>query len=347
MKTTRHKLLFAALVVVGLLFVWWLVSEKPDVLPNNTATRPVPPPQKESPTPVVVSQATPSTKPPPSASFETRQQAFIAAFRTPISFYGKVIDQHGEPVPGAHVSLSANDKPTGQPNSEYTRIADADGRFSIEGIAGLTLAVAVSKQGYKGIPQNDSRIITSSGVFEYGLESIRGPHHPTPNAPSIFTLHKVGVVEPLVKLGEKNFRMARDGTPLTIAVDEQGAHQVVLRCWNQELQRPAGQRQYDWKLEVSVPNGGLLARKDAFAFEAPQEGYAPSDTIEMPASLGNQWRSFAERSYFIRFGDGTFARTKLEMHPGGDHFVAWESFFNPKAGSPNLESPAADQSTAR
>ena len=163
----------------------------------------------------------------------------------------------------------------------------------------------------------------------------------------IFRLHKVGATEPLVKIEEKNFRMARDGIPLSIAVDEQGAHQVVLRCWNQELQRPVGQRQYDWKLEVSVPNGGLLARKDAFDFEAPQDGYAPSETIDMPVSLGSQWRSSVERSYFIRFADGNFARAKLEMHPGGDHFVVWESFYNPKAGSPNLESPAANQASTR
>lgn len=245
------------------------------------------------------------------------------------------------------MTLSANDKPLGQPNSEYTRTTDTEGCFSIGNIVGLTLAVAVSKEGYKGIPQNDSRTVTSSGVFEYGLESIQGPHQPDKNTPVIFRLYKIGPTEPLLKIGEKNFRMTRDGTPLSIAVDEQGARQVVLRCWNEELNRPVGQRQYDWKLEVSVPNGGLLVRKDAFAFEAPQDGYARSDTVDMPAALGNQWRSFAERSYFIRFEDGTFARAKLEMHPGGDHFVAWESFLNPKPGSRNLEYDPAKQASAR
>ena len=342
MKTTRHRLLFGALIVVGLLTVWWLVARKPDALPSNAATTPVPQSQNESPTPAAVSQAPPPQKPPPAFPFDMQEKGFIMAFKTPIRFYGKVIDQHGVPIPAADVRMAAVDKPWGRP-SVYERKTDNDGLFSIEGIAGLDLSVEVTKPGFRVFSAADNRV-TSSGIFNYGLAH---PHQPDKAAPILFVLHKPGTIEPLVKIGEKNLRMARDGTPLSIAVDEQGVHQVVLRCWNQELQRPAGQRQYDWKLEVSVPNGGLLARKDAFAFEAPQDGYAPSDTIDMPASLGNQWRSFAERSYFIRFGDGTFARTKLEMHPGGDHFVAWESFYNPKAGSPNLESPAADQSAPR
>ena len=96
-----------------------------------------------------------------------------------------------------------------------------------------------------------------------------------------------------------------------------------------------------------MPKGGLLKREDAFAFEAPQEGYAASNTNDMPASLGNQWRSFAERSYFIKFDDGTFARANLEMHAAGDHFVVWESFFNPKPGSRNLESDAGKKASFR
>jgi hypothetical protein len=146
--------------------------------------------------------------------------------------------------------------------------------------------------------------------------------------------------EPLVKVGEKNFRIARDGSPLSISLDQQGGHQIVLRCWNQELARPPGQRQYDWRFEITVPNGGLIVRKDAFEFEAPEGGYLRSDSVDMAATLGNHWRSSAERSYFLRFDDETFGRVELEMQAGGDHFVVWESFLNPKAGSRNLETTA-------
>ncbi len=316
--------------------------------PKRAAVSPLAEAKTEPPSTPPASAPSPTVRSPAPVSFEAQQRAFIAAFKTPISFYGRVIDQHGEPVAGARVTFSANDDPMARTSSEYVTTSDADGLFFIDHIVGCSLAVAVSKDGYKGIPQNDSRFVTSSGVFDYGIKSASAPRLPDKNAPAIFRLHKIGIVEPLLKIGEKNFRMARDGTPLSIAVDKEGAHQVVLRCWNRELQRPAGQQQYDWKLDVRVPIGGLVARRDAFAFEAPQDGYAASDVIDMPMSLPYQkWDSFAERSYFIRFGDGTFARANLRMRAAGDHFVVWESFYNPKAGSPNLESSAEGQSASR
>jgi hypothetical protein len=273
-------------------------------------------------------------RPSPQLTVGAQERGFIAAFNTPITFYGRVIDQYGSPVPGADVKLSANDKAFGGRPSHYTRKTDTDGRFSIDGIAGITLGVEVSKPGYHSLPSAYGKV-TSSGLFEYGLSS-KGPHQSSQAVPTIFTLHKVGTIEPLVKIGKKDFRIARDGSLLSIAVDEQGAHKVLLRCWNQELQL-ANQRQYDWRLEIAVPNGVLLRREDAFAFEAPQDGYVSGDTVEMLVSMGNQWRSLIERSYFIKFDDGTSARANLEMHAGGDHFVVWESFYNPKAGSRNLE----------
>jgi hypothetical protein len=82
--------------------------------------------------------------------------------------------------------------------------------------------------------------------------------------------------------------------------------------------------------------------------KAPEGGYVSSDMIEMPASLPrDQWSSSAERSYFIRFDDLTFARANLRMISGGDHFVVWESFLNPKLGSRNLEYDASQRASVR
>jgi len=332
----RKKIIALALLGVFLLLLG--LAFRKSSKPSN-ALQPGPAAQSQTGNSPMLQQ------PPQSAAGTTRadtkvpasaqQQRFIALFMTPISFYGKVIDQYGKAVPQADVKLAANDKPFGGNPSVYTRKTDESGLFSISGIVGITLAVEVSKSGYRAIPETDNTI-TSSALFQYGIASDNAPSVPTQANPAIFTLYKYGQLEPLVKLGKRNFRIARDGSPLTISLDS--THQVVLRCWNTDLSRPAGQRQYDWKLEISVPNGGLISRKDDFAVEAPKDGYQPSDTIKMPASLpAEQWSDSIQRSYFIHFNDNIFARATLDMEAGGDHFVIWESFLNPKFGSRNLE----------
>jgi hypothetical protein len=334
----RNKVLIAALVVIGLIALWAIRSKRPRDQRNEPS--PLLQNDVQGATSPAVTQTSSSREAPPT-TFQARQKAFTAAFKTPISFYGRVIDQHGDPVPQADVKLSANDKASGGRPSEYTRKTDSDGHFSIGGISGITLAVEVSKPGYRGIPQTESQP-SSSGLFEYWVSeaAIRGPHRSTPDAPTTFVLFKPGPTEPLVKVGAKNFRIARDGSPLSISLDQQGGHQIVLRCWNQELTRSPGRRQYDWRLEITVPNGGLIARKDAFEFEAPEGGYLPSDSVDMASTLGNRWRSSAARSYFVHFDDETFGRVELEMQAAGDHFVVWKSLLNPKAKSRNLETTA-------
>lgn len=275
----------------------------------------------------------------PLKTAEGQRKRFMASYLTPISFYGKVVDQHGNPVDAANIILAANDKPLGGSATEYTRKSDASGLFSITGIRGLTLGVEVSKFGYLGIPPDDTKV-TSSGVFEYGLSSATGPRLPDKENPAVFTLHKIGILEPLVKIGEKNYRMQRNGTPLNISLDQKNGHQVILRCWTKDLERPEGQNKYDWNFEITVTGGGLMLRKDELAFEATTEGYQPNDTINMPSTLPfgfGGWSSHAKRSYFVRFEDQTYARVNMEMVAGGDHFVIWESFYNPKPGSRNLE----------
>lgn len=330
---------FAFACVVTILFIGKLSRNKSTVgtapvLQNSSG-------QQASP----MSSAPPSPAPPLATtplSFEDRKRHFVDAFKTPISFYGKVIDQHGTPISQADVKLAANDDPFGSHPSNYALKTDENGLFSIEGIQGLSLAVEVSKPGYQVIPRNAGTAVTSSGLFEFSVSpsAVRGRHIPNKNMPTSFSLYKPGPQENLVKVGEKSFRIARNGTPLRISLDSSNSptHEIVLRCWNKDLARSPDQRQYDWRLEVSVEGGGLVRRNNSFAFEAPNDGYVPSDIIDMPASLPqNEWHGSADRSYFIRFNNGIFARARLEIRAGGDHFVVWESYLNLTPGDRNLE----------
>src|SRR6266481_8469900 len=68
-------------------------------------------------------------------------------WRTPIEFYGKVVDEGEAPVPNAQIDFSCNDvSATG--TSNYRRTSDGNGLFSISRIRGKLLVVKVVKDGY-------------------------------------------------------------------------------------------------------------------------------------------------------------------------------------------------------
>ncbi|TLD72720.1 carboxypeptidase regulatory-like domain-containing protein [Phragmitibacter flavus] len=265
---------------------------------------------------------------------------FELAFLTPITFYGKVVDQYGDPVPQANVRLAANDKPWGK-SSKHDKFTNGEGLFSIAGIRGISLFVEVSKPGYHQLPKSENQVGSGSS-FPYSTQSVKGPHRPDKENPVMFVLYKQGVLEPLIKIGRKQFKVSRDGMPTVINLNPNltgNVHQMTIKCWNKEKDKPPGQRQYDWTLEIAVHQGGLIQRKDSFDFIAPLEGYQPSEAIQISASLPlGEWRDTVMRSYFVKFNDGVMARVDIEMIAHGDHFAMWKSYLNPKAGSRNLES---------
>src|SRR5579859_6589500 len=65
-------------------------------------------------------------------------------WRTPIAFYGKVVDEKGMAVPDVTVDFSCNDvSATG--TSTYHTKSDANGQFSISHIKGKLLVVKATK----------------------------------------------------------------------------------------------------------------------------------------------------------------------------------------------------------
>ena len=320
------------LIIFGILLVlttmWWIFHQEPleKATPDKVA-------QKDLSKTAVLT---------PSLATEQKQQiqtnpeklaGFKAAFATPINLYGKVLDQHGDPVPSASVQYSVLGL-TGKHKQQTT--SKPDGRFEITDHRGGTLSVEVSKAGYRKLPGADDKV-GSGKLFYFGLGH---PPESSPQEPIVFTLQKPGVIEPLIHIEESNYRLPRDGSPIEIDLHPDGnsLHRVVLRCWNKELEpRPQTEPRYDWRLEIAVPGGGIAERKDTMIFEAPEAGYEPKASIEMSVETKPSWSRSAQRSYFIRFGDNVFARVNAEMIAGGDHFVVWESHLNPKPGSRNLD----------
>jgi hypothetical protein len=255
------------------------------------------------------------------------------AFATPINFYGQVVDEKGTSIPEADVSLSFSNKLSGGGTNESMK-TDSDGLFHTSG-HGLGITVGISKQGYYQMKQ-------SGGVFGYCQGSGQIDPHPDPANPAVFVLRKMGETVPLIHL-EKYIRIKKDGTPIQVDLTTgklamTGQANIQVEAWTYDQgHQPNSHTPYDWRCRISVPGGGLVARKGEFDFEAPAGSYTPFEEINMPASAGNQWRSQVTRQYFLKLADGQFARVEFQMIAEGDHFFGIKSYLNPAPGDRNLE----------
>lgn len=247
---------------------------------------------------------------------------------TPIEFYGRVIDDHGQPVQGAQVKFACNDL-TVEGTSYYAKVSDDQGMFAITGVRGKVLSAKVSKEGYY-TSQRDNNSFTYAGENSNFV--------PDRNHPIVFHLRKYGQGEPLIGFS-KNFKVPKDGTPIFIDLL---THEIVastetgikVECRTEKPEKRGAK--FDWQCRVTVPGGGLQPNTDEFGFLAPGDGYAESDEIDMMRSTTNRWQSDVTRHYFIQTGNGLYGRLTFRMLAGGENFCRIESVLNP-SGSRNLE----------
>ncbi len=264
-------------------------------------------------------------------------RAFLS---TPITFYGKVIDQFGDPVPMAVVDYSTNDNMSGR-GTKHSTTADSAGFFSIHG-AGAALDVHVSQTGYQLVnfsPPWDK--LGSHRGFQYADVGANNQHRPDKANPVVFVLRKPGELLPLKPLKEVRFRPKADGLPVRANItprNETTQREIIVRVWIDEKSMTATGT-FDWRFQLEPVLAGILPQDDEFAFAAPEAGYAASESVTMPATLPRpSWRESTERWYFVRFDDGVYARIKVRVAGFAGGGVTISGFLNPKSGSRNLES---------
>lgn len=277
----------------------------------------------------------PSANGPPQvpAELETKMRLL---YLTPISFYGRVVDQTGAAVSGANIRLSANTTPWGE-GDKFATVSDGNGNFEVTGKHGLALHVRVMKDGYYQVPSSKDNL-GSSGGFDFGGDYGKGVHSPSKASPVIFVLRKAGPVEPLVARHEIKVPLAPDGTvyPVSLRQSRGTDHRILLSCRSEAMPESGGS--FDWSFEIKVEDGELADRTDDFAFESPTTGYRASDSIAMSKGLPpEKWKDRVSKNYFIRFNDGTAARATVDFHAGAKPHVWLDSYLNPKPGSRNLE----------
>jgi hypothetical protein len=256
---------------------------------------------------------------------QRNEQQIRMSYLTPVSVYGKVVDENGNSVPAALVEIGIADNPL-QTGSKYAQTTDGNGLFALTS-RGIAFSLRASKDGYYTTDE-------STGHRNVVVPAKDDTPQPTKDQPTILILHRHGPTERLIAKSSGQITVPKTGEPVNIDIVAgrvgQGDLQIASWVGNNNLLR------YDWRYQLSVPGGGIIERKGRFDFEAPADGYQTAVEVNMPATAA-KWSIGAEREYFAQLSDGRYARFSVRFYPRKRNFVVLESYINPTPGSRNLE----------
>lgn len=258
----------------------------------------------------------------------------------PIEFYGKVVDQHGQPVTGAKVRCGVMVEKVwmgGHFVDHYTA-TDTAGNFTFRGLRGAEIVIQPRKEGYEFRAEPGRN-------FYYSLLYPDGERfHPDPAAPEVFTMWKQQGAEPLIN-GDKFLGIKADGTSFTIDLlkgrksEGRGADGDLVVRINQPPQITKGQK-FDWSFSLEAIDGGLIEAGAAqYLNEAPTEGYKSQISQDLKAA-DHEWSDVVRKTFFVMSRNGNqFARVTAEIRANYQGAAVFSVHYlaNPKQRSRNLE----------
>lgn len=220
-------------------------------------------------------------------------KAWANQVQRPIEFYGKVIDENGQPVDGANISFSWNQFMPEQ-SFETNAFSDANGLFSVVGLAGATLGVHVQKDGYYSVKANPIE-------FQYWKVLDSSSFQPDAGNPVIFHLRKKGSGTNLTT-AFLNVKVPRDGTSVSVDfLNRTFGADGQLQISQVKPPYETWKRATAWSFKMEIPDGGFIEQNDEFPFEAPASGYQPVIDFNFDARQPG-WKTLFTKSYYLVFG---------------------------------------------
>jgi len=244
-------------------------------------------------------------------------------------FYGKVIDQHGQPVVGAEVKVAVN-LAVGRGASQETQ-TDVAGQFQFVGLRGESLNIVPEKKGYQ---------IDGHGL---GIKGRNGPET-SPTNRAVYTMWKLVGPEPMVH-NHKSHQIKPDGRLYTIdllantaveGTNDAGDLQV-------ELLRPPSvktREAFDWSFAMTAVGGGLIeVTNEDYLNEAPEKGYQPQYKLDLSLAGPRRRGWNGEETFYLKSRDGkAYGHFHIRIDPAyrDGSLLEIDSYITP-SGSRNLE----------
>ena len=243
-------------------------------------------------------------------------------------FYGKVIDQYGDPVAGVDVTgnlmfISGWHEP--EKHETYKTQSNSQGLFQFTDLKGWQLGIMVRKDGYK------------IGGRGEGFQAPTGGKS-SPSNRAILTMWKLRGPEPLNN-STIEAKIPHDGTPVVfnIASGKQSPNGNFLVTLSQyPLEVKHGWDRFDWSVKVEILNGGLVEENDAYPYWAPVDGYQPSFEFN-ESTNAVKWLGGLQKKFYIKTAQGQYGIMQFGIYPGRSPTGMEAHFTINPSGSRNLE----------
>jgi hypothetical protein len=337
MKQRRRRIIIPGcllLLAVGAVLLFFFRSKSS---PSQRVAEKLPPPSSQN-------VATVATTPTPDTSIYKTDPRWISwneqnardpsfEWKMPINFFGKIVDESGNPVSDTRVNFTWTDlSPTGTSTAET--LSDLQGLFSLTNKTGKFLEVRVKKAGYYAYEENRFG-------FEYAAFFEDDYYQPDSKHPVIFRLRKKGEVPQQFVV--RHTLMGIKPTGESHYIDLQTTRKSTASGGDIAISitrtAPENAKQYDWCASIEGVNGaGLIESNDEFMFEAPETGYKPGYLYRF-AKSDPSWKNQTSRKYFVRAKDGKiYGRLEIAFIPKYQDTGAIDiKFYVNPTGSRNLE----------
>ena len=324
---------------------------------------------------IVASQSTPATTSAPAAvDWRTGERVrkmndYFNSMDGTVRFYGRVLDQNGQPVDGARITASlarhkgnfllwianpANNEKDYNPIEQESAVVSTDsaGDFAITDRKGFRLDIqSIAKDGSLDLVAGESMYGLKRSTYRYGKERDPDVSNIQPDNPVIFRLLKKGAIEPSISQAIKLQLLPESVTRLNVV----SGHSVTTDQYDLEIRLTgkttvvnATKRFGDWMLSLEAKSGGFLMTADDSTFEAPETGYLPALQFEAAKPEDLLWsRSGKKKRVFFRGRNGqvtALLSVQFDVHPWEGGRLRIETLVN-TTGSRNLEPDPEKQIT--
>lgn len=300
MKSTTKTAILVMLIALAVATGWWFSSPKKTtsgvdvdhaVPPNTSSVAVAQSTQNDSPPEIVQPHArTPYlglNDPRWIERRRLREEDPTYQWRTPIDFYGQVIDESNHPVAGASVEVAWSGTPEkygGDGVGKRTLISDANGMFTLSGVEGKGITVRVFKDGYHVPRKSNMQWFDYAGFWEPTYIE------PDRSKPVIFHLVRRPIAEPTYHVDLRSLPKPPVWETridfLAQPAESPTGGDIVLKLTRPS--NPGYQTPFDWQLKIEGLSGAeIFMSEDEFMLRAPDEGYQKTIAKEYKQVRGN------------------------------------------------------------